>query len=111
MGEVFKVLLVDCSQEHGHCPLDDLILEYRHSDRSLSSVILGKPHAFDRWGFVASGSEPLMEGMEILIKVLGILLCRYPVYPRCSVLACAMKGFFEEVNVDQVRQGGKYPSR
>src|SRR5208283_19165 len=85
MGEAFEVLLIDCPQDHGHCPLSDLVLEPGHPNRPLSSVVLVQPHPLGRRRLVASGTQPLVEVPEVLVEVLAVLLCGHSVHTRCCI--------------------------
>jgi hypothetical protein len=89
--------------------LSDLVLERGHPDRSLSSVVLIPPYAFHRGRFITPGAQPLVEVPEVLVEVLPIFLCGHSIYSRRCVFARAVKGFFEELDIDQVSQRREHP--
>ncbi len=67
---VQEVLLVNSSQHHRHCPLEDLVLEGRDPDRSgLAPAPLRDVHAPDRRRPVGASLQAIEQRPEILIQV------------------------------------------
>src|SRR5215471_222376 len=76
---VVEVLLVDRFQQHRHRSLDNLILERRLPTRTLTPVVLFNPDALDGGGLRAATAESLVPVVQVLVKVFGLLLRRYPI--------------------------------
>ena len=104
---VGEVLLVDRFQQHRHCSLDDLVLERRFPDRALLPVLLLDPDAFHGHCLVASAAQTLMQVVQVLVEVFGILLRRHPIDPRSTCLARVAVRLPQKVDIDQMSQGRK----
>jgi site-specific DNA recombinase len=111
VGEIMELLLVDRSQQHDHRPLDDLVLKGRFADRTPSSILLLKPCPLHRRCFVPPPSQTLMKTLEVLLKVLGILPGRHPIYPCRTILPRQTIGFPQKLHIHQMHQRREYHLR
>ncbi len=102
IGAILKVLFIDRSQQHGHGPLDYLVLERRLPDRTFPSVLLVEPDPFHGWRLIPPAPPALVEVAEVLFPVLGVLLGPHPVDPRRAVFARLAIRLVQEVHIDQV---------
>src|SRR5712691_10944694 len=102
---VGEVVLVDRFQQHRHCALDDRVLARRCPDRALLPVLLLAPDACPGPCLGASAAQTLMQVVEVLVEVFGILLRRHPIDPRGPCLACVAVCLPQKVDSDQMSQG------
>src|SRR5712691_2968496 len=82
-----EVVLVNRFQQHRHRSLDDVVLERRLPNRALLSVLLFDPDAFYGRCLVASAAPSLVQVVQVLVAVYGLLLRRHPIDPRSTGLA------------------------
>jgi hypothetical protein len=101
---VVNILFVDRFQEHHDRSLDHVVLKHRLTNRTLAPILLGEPYPLDGWGFIPPASQALLEVLEVCVELRSILLRRYPVDAGSARLARPVRGFLEEVFVNQVRQ-------
>lgn len=107
MREGVKVLLVYCSQHHGHGTLHDLVFKRGQSDGALTSIGLDEPLPLHRRGVIPPAAQPLVQVPQVLVQVRGILRCRYPVDPRRAIFARPAVRLAQEVYIHQVHQRRK----
>ena len=106
---VVEVLLVDRFQQHRYRSLDNLVLERRLANRALAPVLLLDPDALHGHCLIASAAQTLMQVVQVLVEVFGILLRRHPIDPWGTGLARVAIRLPQKVLVHQVGQGRKDP--
>jgi len=75
-----KVCFVNGVQHLDRGPLDDLVLQHRHSKRSLPPVGLGDIHPTHRLRSVRSSLQPFGKVLEIPLQFFSVVPPRLPVY-------------------------------
>src|SRR6266446_6678110 len=104
---IVEVLLVNRFQPHRHRSLDDFVLERRLPNRTRLSVLLLDPDAFHGRCLGASAVQSLVQVVQVLVKVFGILLRRHSIDPRGTGLARVAVRLPQKVYSDQVSQRRK----
>ena len=103
-----EVGLVDGIEDPHGGPLDDLILQHRHADGSLSAVCLRDVNPLDRLGPVTSPGQSFGQVLEMTLQFLPVRLPRLPVNSRRSVPLAGQVRFPQAVNaVDVVPERGE----
>ena len=100
-------MLVNRCQQHRYRSLDNFVLERRLPHRALLSVLLVDPDAFHGRCLVASAAQSLVQGVQVLVEVCGLLLRRHPIAPRGTGLARVAVRLPQKVSIHQVRQRRK----
>src|SRR5437016_10669122 len=81
-----KIRFVDGVQHLDRGPLDDLVLQHRHSERSLPPVGLGDIHPTHRLRSVRSSLQPFGKVLEIPLQFFPVVPPRLPVHARRGFL-------------------------
>jgi len=91
--------------------LDNLVLERRLPDRTLTPVILFNPDPLDGRCLVAAMAESLVQVAPVLVEVFGIVLRRHPIDPCGTRLARVMVRLPQKVCINKLGQGREHPVR
>ena len=106
-----KIRLVNWLQQHQDCPLRHLVFERRNAERAFRAVRLGDVVASHRRRKVTTRLHPVLEVIEIGLKVLLVVGSRHAVDARRPILARAAVRFTHPLAVDEVVQGREHPIR
>jgi len=104
VGTVFEILFVDCSQNHRHSALNDLVLEHGNPNRTLAAVLLRDIDSLDGRRLILPVSQPFVQVCEVGFQVDSVCLRRHPVDSGGSISTCLPVGLPQQFNVYQVRQ-------
>src|SRR6185312_7698360 len=105
VGESEEVGLVDGAQHLGHRALDDLVLQRRHTERSLTAIGFGDVDSPHRLWPVATSVDPSAKVADVIREPLFVLRHRYPIDPRAGLPLLSSKRPKQSVLVDVVQQG------
>ena len=86
---------------------ENLILQRRYSDRSLSAVLLVDPGTFYRLCPIPATAQPLVQIEKVLHQLLGVLSCRDLVDPGRLAFTQLPKRLFQQMDVDSMGQRGE----
>src|SRR5436309_11263011 len=104
-----KIRFVDGVQHLDRGPLDDLVLQHRHSERSLPPVGLGDIHPTHRLRSVRSSLQPFGKVLEIPILFFPVVPPRFPVHARRGFLLQREVGHAQSFRVVDVVQERREP--
>jgi len=102
-----EVFLVDRVQQRLHRPLDNLVLQGRNRERTLPAVRLGNVDPPARQCPIRSPLDPVVQVLEIALKVCLVVRPSQPIYARCSILLELGECLFEQVGVDVMVERGE----
>ena len=80
-----EVFLVDRVQQCDYRPLDDLVLQGGDRERALSTVRLGYVDPPARQRPIRSPLDPIVQILEIALKICLVVLPSQPIYAGCCV--------------------------
>ena len=104
VGEPKEVGLIDGTQQFGDRTLDDLILQRRHAEWSLSAIGFRDIDATHRFCSVAPGVDACAEVLEICLPSLLVHLNRYPVDSHTRLPLLAPECAFERYPINMMQQ-------
>ena len=102
-----EVLLVDRVQQRDHRPLDDLVLQGRDRERALPAIRLGNVDPPGRQCPIRSPLDPVVQILEISLKVCLVVLPRQPIHAGRGVLLELEERLLQQVDVDVVEERGE----
>jgi site-specific DNA recombinase len=102
-----EVFLVDRVQQRDHRPLDDLVLKGCDRERALPAVRLGYVHAPGRQCPIRSPPDPVVQVLELALKVCLVVLPCQPIHARRGILLEFVERLFEQVDADVVEERGE----
>jgi hypothetical protein len=108
---IMKVMIVNGRQEHYTGPLDDLVLKCGLAYRPFLPTFLIDPYPLNRRGNITVSSQPRMQFMQVVFKVLAILFGCHLVYTGCPTLTGTTISLLEKFIVNQVVQVVEYHLR
>ena len=100
-----EVGLVDGTQHLGHCALDDLVLQRRHTERPLTAVGFGNVDPPYRLWPVATGVDSFAEITEVIRQPLFVLRHGHPIDPSAGLPLLSSKRPMKSLFVDMMQQG------
>ena len=86
-------------------------MTHRCPDRALLPVLRLDPDAFHGPGLGASAAQTLLPVVEVLVEVFGLRWRRHPIDPRGTCLARVAGCLPQHIDLDEVGQRRKDPSR
>ena len=104
VGTVLEILFVDCSQNHRHGALDDLVLEHGDPNWTLAAVLFRDIDSLDRRRMVPPASQSFVEVGEVSFQVDFVCLRRHPIDSGGGISSCPPVGLSQQFNIYQVRQ-------
>src|SRR5260370_599384 len=106
--EIGKVLFVDGIHNLHRGPLDNLVLQRRHAERSHPPVALGYESPAHRLGSIRSSLQSMGKILEVRLEVLSVVLPRLPIHAgRRFLLQSEVSELQHFQVVDVVEQRGE----
>src|SRR3974390_522015 len=102
-----EILLVDRVQQRDHRPLDDLVLQGGDRERTLSAVRLGYVHPPARQRPVRSPMDPVVQILELTLKVCLVVRPYQPIHTGRSVFLKFEERLFEQFDAEMVKERGE----
>jgi hypothetical protein len=91
--EVLEVELVHAVEHLDGRALNNLVLQRRHAERSLSSIRFRDVHPANGSGSICSALQSSGQGLKVRLQVLSVRL------PRLSICACSRISFHPEIRL------------
>jgi len=107
VGEPEEVGLIDGAEQFGDGPLDDLVFQGRHAERSLPSIGFRDEDPSHRLRPVAAGVDACVQVLEIRAQILLVRRHGHPIDSRAGLPSLPPERPFQGRRIDVVQQGGE----
>src|SRR5690242_18128197 len=103
IGEPEKVLFIDLIEDLHHCLLDDLVLQGRNAQGTLSTVGFRYVGSLGRLRLIRSAMDSAMQVCQLLIQIRLVLFPCHAVYSRRSIPLQSLVAVPQQINRDVVK--------